>query len=142
MSRSRTLWAFAALVAAGSALGTLIRAAIELAFPHASDQWPWATFWINLVGSFLLGALLETLSRSGDDAGWRRRLRLGLGTGVLGGFTTYSTFVLEIDQLARAGQLALGVAYAFGSIVLGVIAAGLGVAAASMRPTARQDTPR
>lgn len=89
------------------------------------------TFWINVVGSVVLGALLEALSRAGDNSGWRRAVRLGVGTGVVGGFTTYSTFVLEIDQLARAGALPLAAAYALISVIVGLAAAAAGMAAVS-----------
>lgn len=123
----RSVLGFAALVACGSTVGTLMRAVLELAFPHGAGEWPWATFWINLAGSLILGALLEALALAGPDSGWRRVVRLGAGTGILGGFTTYSTYVLEIDVLARSGHAALGAAYALVSVVLGVAAAGLGV---------------
>nr|WP_281363960.1 CrcB family protein [Microbacterium immunditiarum] len=119
------------LVAAGATVGTLLRASIELAFPHPPGEWPWATFVINVVGSFALGALIEALALSGPDTGRRRMLRLGVGTGMIGGFTTYSTFVVEIDQLASAGQVALAVAYALVSVVLGVVAAAIGAGAAA-----------
>lgn len=120
--------ALAVLVAAGATIGTAIRAVVELAYPAQSGQWPWATFWINLVGSALLGILLEILARAGDDTGWRQRARLGVGTGVIGGFTTYSTYVVEIDQLARAGHPILAASYALISVVAGVLAAAAGVA--------------
>ena len=117
----------ALLVAAGAAIGTAIRATLELAYPAQPGEWPWATFLINIAGSLLLGILLESLARSGDDTGWRQTARLALGTGVLGGFTTYSTFTIEIDQLARSGHLILGASYALVSVVAGVVAAGAGV---------------
>lgn len=59
---------------------------------------------INMVGSFILGVLLESHAHI---TGWRKAVRLGCGTGMLGGFTTYSTFVLEIEKMAGAGALAL-----------------------------------
>lgn len=127
----RRIAGFALLVAAGATLGTLLRASIESAFPPAAGEWPWATFTINIVGSFALGALVETLGRSGPDTGWRRMLRLGLGTGLIGGFTTYSTFVLEIDQLAGDGHGLTAAAYALVSVVLGVLAAAAGTGAAA-----------
>lgn len=117
----------AGLVAVGGAVGTSARAGLETAFAPGAGSWPWTTFAINLVGSFLLGALLERLARSGPDDGWRRRVRVLVGTGVLGGFTTYSTFALEVDRLVDAGHAGLGVAYALGSVVLGVVAAGGGI---------------
>lgn len=124
---NRRLVGLALLVAAGAAVGTAIRATLEEVFPAQPGQWPQTTFLINITGSLLLGILLESLALSGDDIGWRQRLRLTAGTGVLGGFTTYSSFVVEIDQLARSGHLLIGASYALISIVLGVVAAGAGV---------------
>ena len=115
------------LIFVGAALGTSMRDVIERAFPTPPGGWPWATFGINLVGSLVLGALLQTLARTGDDVGWRRAARLGCGTGVLGGFTTYSTFVLEIDTLADAGFTMRGAAYGLMSVLLGLVAAGAGI---------------
>lgn len=126
----RVLLARAGLVAVGGAVGTTARAALENAAPAAPGAWPWTTFVINLVGSIALGALLETLVRSGPDEGWRRRVRLGCGTGVLGGFTTYSTFVLEVQRLLAGGDVRTGVSYALVSLVLGIGGAVLGIAAA------------
>lgn len=127
-SRAARLAGFALLVAVGSSLGTLARASIELAVPTPPGAWPWATFGINLVGSLLLGLLLEVLSRTGEDRGWRRTVRLGVGTGVIGGFTTYSTLIVEIDQLVRFGGGAVAASYALTSILLGLVAAGAGMA--------------
>ena len=125
-----SLLVLAALVAAGGAVGTAVRALLEHAWPATPGGWPWTTFAINLVGSFALGALLETLARSGPDAGRRRVARLVVGTGVLGGFTTYSTFVVEVERRLSGGFVATGVAYALTSVVLGLVAAWLGVVAA------------
>ena len=121
----------ALLVAAGATVGTLLRASIELAFPHSPGEWPWATFAINVVGSLALGALIEALALRGPDTGRRRMLRLGAGTGVIGGFTTYSTFVVEIDRLATAGAVSVALVYALASVVLGVVAAAVGAGVAA-----------
>jgi len=121
----------ALLVAAGATAGTLLRASIELAFPHSPGEWPWATFAINVVGSLALGALIEALALRGPDTGRRRMLRLGAGTGVIGGFTTYSTFVVEIDRLATAGAVWVALVYALASVVLGVVAAAVGAGVAA-----------
>jgi len=121
----------ALLVAAGATAGTLLRASIELAFPHSPGEWPWATFAINVVGSLALGALIEALALRGPDTGRRRMLRLGAGTGVIGGFTTYSTFVVEIDRLATAGAVSVALVYALASVVLGVVAAAVGAGVAA-----------
>lgn len=124
------LLALAGLVAVGGALGTTLRALLEHTWPAAPGGWPWTTFAINLVGSFVLGALLETLVRSGPDEGRRRLVRLGVGTGVLGGFTTYSTFVVEVERRLSGGFVVTGLAYALVSVALGLVAAWLGVVAA------------
>ncbi|WP_069387158.1 fluoride efflux transporter FluC [Cellulosimicrobium cellulans] len=129
--RRPSLLALAGLVALGGALGTTARAVLEHAWPPPAGGWPWTTFAINVAGSFLLGVLLEALRRAGPDAGWRRAVRLGCGTGVLGGFTTYSTFAVEVERLAAGGDLGLGAAYAVGSVVLGIVAAVGGIVAAS-----------
>lgn len=115
------------LVLVGGALGTFVRYAIEHAFPVGPGAWPWATFVINLCGALVLGALLEGLLRTGPDEGWRRLVRVGVGTGVLGGFTTYSTFAVEADLLVRDGHALLAAGYALGSVVLGATAAVLGM---------------
>lgn len=119
------------LVAAGGAVGTAARAHLEATFAPPPGGLPWITLTINLVGSFALGLLLELLLHAGPDRGWRKAVRLGCGTGVIGGFTTYSTFVLEIDQLTRDGHLAVAASYALVSVLAGLVAAGAGVLAAS-----------
>lgn len=107
----------------GGTVGAGIRVWLEGAFAAGPTSWPWVTMWINLGGSFLLGLLQESLLRTGADGGWRRKARMGLGTGLLGGFTTYSAFVIEIDTLARDGAAWLGLAYAVGSVVMGLACA-------------------
>ncbi len=120
--RSRVL----GLVFLGGTFGTALRAALEGVAPASAHAIPWATLVINVVGSFALGLLLEVLVRTGIDSGWRRSVRLGLGTGVLGGFTTYSTFAVEtVERLTLEAHL-IGLAYAAISVVLGVAAAAVG----------------
>ena len=109
--------------------GTALRYYIEKLLPHDGASWPWATFLINLSGAFVLGCLLEGLSRLGEDSGWRLRARLCAGTGFCGAFTTYSTFALEIVLLGRHGYLGTAVSYGLLSVVGGVITAWLGMAA-------------
>ena len=116
------------LIVVGGAVGTAARAALEQAFPASPAGVPWVTLIINVAGSFLLGVLLDALARTGPDEGRRRAVRLTLGTGVLGGFTTYSTFMLETVDRLRDGHAALAVAYLVGSIALGLAAAGAGIA--------------
>ncbi|HEY0186208.1 MAG TPA: CrcB family protein [Cellulomonas sp.] len=116
-----------ALVLVGGALGTTARALLESAYGADPGRWPWTTWAINITGSFALGLLTATLSHlpGSRQAG---RLRWSLGTGLIGGFTTYSTFVLEVHQLAIGGHLALATGYLLASLVLGVAAAAAGAA--------------
>ncbi|SIR95575.1 CrcB protein [Williamsia sterculiae] len=119
-----------AAVALGGLVGTYLRYVVEEAIPHDPDGWPWGTFVINIVGAVVLGALLETLSRLGPDVGWRQRVRLVAGTGACGAFTTYSTLALEASLLTRGGHVATAVAYLAASLVLGVVAAWVGIVTA------------
>ncbi|WP_245566812.1 fluoride efflux transporter FluC [Jonesia quinghaiensis] len=119
-----------ACIIAGGALGTTARHLIETRWGAAPGEFPWATFSINITGSFLLGVLLTVLSLAGPDTGLRRTVRVTVGTGVLGGFTTYSTFILEANTLARGGELGLAAMYTASSVALGICAATLGFLAA------------
>lgn len=121
-----------AAVAVGGILGALARASISIAAPHTDPvAWPWATFVTNLLGCFVLGVVLDWVdSRHGS---WLvlhpRRARLArplLASGVLGGFTTFSTFSVEAVGMARWGNASGAAAYAVSSVVLGVALVALG----------------
>lgn len=114
------------LIGAGGTVGTGLRAVIEEAFAAGPGEWPRATFAANVSGALVLGFLLEFLIRTGPDSGWRRRVRLTLGTGVLGGYTTYSTFAVEVTRLSTNPPHLLGAAYAAATVVLGVLGAAAG----------------
>ncbi|MGT2425165.1 fluoride efflux transporter FluC [Amnibacterium kyonggiense] len=88
---------------------------------------PVAILVINVVGAFVLGALLEALARRGPDEGRRRVVRLAVGTGFCGGFTTYSTLAVATADLLRAGAAPVALGYAIGSVLLGAVAAWAGV---------------
>ena len=115
------------LVLLGGGLGTFLRYLAEEVAPTPTGAWPWTTFWINVAGSFVLGALVAGLARGGPDQGWRRGVRLSVGTGICGGFTTYSTFIVEIDTLLRGGWVATALGYALVSVVVGIAAALTGM---------------
>lgn len=118
------------LVLAGGAAGTTVRWELGRLHPVAAGTFPWTTFWINVTGALLLGLLLESLARSGADGGWRRALRVGIGTGVMGGYTTYSTFMVESDLLIRGGHTGLALVYVVGSVAAGALGAFAGILAA------------
>jgi CrcB protein len=94
--------------------------------------WPWATFAVNLSGSLALGLLYGLTSRwsanCGTAPGTVAKWRLFLGTGLLGGFTTYSAFSLEAVELSLAGATSQAWAYVGASLVGGVACAALGLA--------------
>ena len=123
--RTPSVPACLALVAAGGCAGTLVRAALERAWPASPGHLPVTTLALNVVGALALGLLLGALGEG------RPRLRLALGTGVLGGLTTHSTFILESHRLLTpggdGGHPVLGTAYLVGSMVAGLVAAGLGL---------------
>ena len=134
--RAPSVAASLALVAAGGCAGTLVRAALERAWPASPGHLPVTTLALNIVGALALGLLLGVL---GEE---RPRLRLALGTGVLGGLTTHSTFILESHRLLTSGgdggHPVLGAAYLVGSMVAGLVAAGLGLwLAGRLRRTGR-----
>jgi CrcB protein len=118
------------LVAAGGAVGTLARYALTTAIP-APGGWPVPTLGENLIGSFLLGLLLETLIRAGDETPRRRLIRLGAGTGVLGGFTTFSTFALEVEHLLASGAPGTALGYFAASLVGGFLTCLAGITLAA-----------
>ncbi len=128
-----------ASVAAGGALGSLARYGLSHAV-HPRGGVPLGTLTENLVGAFLLGLLLQWLLSRGHETHRRRWLRLTLGTGVLGGFTTYSAFALELRGLLADGRFGVAAGYALVSVVGGVLACLGGVmlaGAAARRGTAR-----
>ncbi len=122
-----------ATVAVGGGLGSLARYALSQTVPTRAG-WPVGTLAENLVGAFLLGLLLQGLLRRGHETPRRRWARLTLGTGALGGFTTYSAFALEVHGLLADGRTGLAAGYALASVVGGTIACFGGVALAGLLP--------
>lgn len=119
-----------ALTFLGGTFGTAAREAISIALPPVNGV-PYTIFAINVVGAFLLGVLLDALVRMGPDHGPRRGARLLLGTGFLGGFTTYSTFATGSALLITTGALGTAVAYALGTVLIGAAASWAGIAVAA-----------
>lgn len=115
-----------ALVGLGGATGTLLRWGVGHVLPSQHGL-PWATVLVNLVGSFALGFLLDVLLRRGPESVADRDLRLLLGTGFLGGFTTFSTFAMDLTAMLTDGRVDTALVYAGLSLFGGTLAAGLGV---------------
>jgi fluoride exporter len=114
------------LAALGGALGALARWGIASALPSSPTSWPWATLLVNLTGCLLLGILFAVLAARFPDADWPRPL---LAVGVLGGYTTYSAFAVEVVRLAESGALLPAGAYVVVSVVGGVAAVAAGTVA-------------
>lgn len=141
MSPNRPLhlrWTAIGQVVLGGAVGTLLRYLLSLSIPAVNGV-PLGIFVINVTGAFALGWLLEALSRGGPDEGGRRMARLLLGTGVLGGYTTYSTFAVDTDGLLLASQFGLSALYGLATVLVGAAAsvAGIAVGAAVSRRRSR-----
>ena len=140
VSRSLTrprVWDVTLTIAAGGALGALARYAVSIAWPHAPGTFPWATFAINVVGCLLIGSLMAVLAEVGRP---HRLVRPFLGVGVLGGFTTFSTYTVDVERLISAGHPALALADLLGTLAAALLAVQLGIVAA--RLLARPWTPR
>lgn len=111
---------------AGGALGALGRYWVSgWVQQWAGSSFPWGTVGVNLIGSFLLGFVIQ----ASLIGGWTGELRLLVAVGFLGAFTTFSTFAFEALELLRAGQGAEALAYVGLNLVLGVLLVALGMAA-------------
>ncbi len=120
-----------AAVAAGGALGAPARYAIARALPTASGSFPWATFWTNVSGAFVLGLVLVFLLERFRPS---RYLRAFLGTGVCGAYTTFSTFSVETDLLVRDHHYLTASVYVGASLVVGLSAVYIGMLLARLLP--------
>ncbi|WP_348535895.1 CrcB family protein [Kocuria sp. JC486] len=114
------------VVVLGGFLGAACRGLVSTGLQGEVGGWPLATLLVNLAGAFGLGVLLEALAAAGPEGPRRRLLRLGLGTGFFGGFTTYSGFALDLVQLAASGRVPVLVGYVLVTLGLGLLSAHLG----------------
>jgi fluoride exporter len=122
-------------VAAGGALGAPARYELSARVHVASGSFPWPTFWINVSGSFLLGLLLTFVVERWPPT---RYVRPFLAIGVLGAYTTFSTYSVETELLLRDGRVALGLVYALGSLAAGGAAVYFGIVAGRLWPSSRR----
>jgi CrcB protein len=106
-------------VMAGGALGSALRYCAARALPVVGSGWPWPTFAVNIIGGFAMGLLATWLLKVGDNG---EPIRLLLGVGLLGGFTTFSAFSLEMAMMVERGQMMLAASYAFASVLLALVA--------------------
>ncbi|SNS37475.1 fluoride efflux transporter CrcB [Actinomadura mexicana] len=134
-------WGVLAAIAAGGALGALARYGLGTAFPHRAGEFPWAVFWVNVSGCLLIGVLMVLITET-----WRahRLVRPFLGVGVLGGFTTFSTYVVDVQEMVDHGAPLVGLAYLAGTLAAALTAVYAGVRATRLlaRPGRREAVAR
>lgn len=118
-----------AVIALGGALGALARYGITRWIHVAKDTFPWATFWTNISGAFVLGLFLTVVIERFPA---RRYPRPFFAIGFLGAFTTFSTMAVETVTLVKDGHALLGIAYLCVSIVAGLLVAYAGIVAGRM----------
>lgn len=120
-------------VALGGAAGSVLRYHAgrwvgDLAGP--GNAFPWGTLAVNIAGSLMMGVLVGWLARGTLAAGTAESLRLAIGVGLLGGFTTFSAFSAELVTMLHRGQAGLAAGYVAASLIAGAAAVVIGLVAA------------
>lgn len=127
-----------AATAVGGGLGALARYGLSRALTTGHGEFPWATFVTNVLGCLLIGVLMVLITER-----WtvHRLARPFLGVGVLGGFTTFSTYAVETRGLLQPGTVGLAFAYLAGTFVCAMLAvvAGVSITRAVVRGTAARE---
>jgi CrcB protein len=123
-------------VAIGGAVGAPLRYEIGRWFPVTAGRFPVTTLCVNVSGAFVLGALLTVLVERVRPT---RHLRALAGTGVLGAFTTFSTFAVEATTLGKDGHVPTALVYVVASLGLGLVAAAAGVTCGRLGRRARTE---
>ena len=120
----RAPWAVLGVISCGGALGALARYGLSVAWPHHAGRFPWATFVTNVSGCLLIGVLMVLVV---EAAAAHRLLRPFLGVGVLGGYTTFSTYTVDIQQLVAAGAARTALLYLAGTLLAALAAVYAGI---------------
>ena len=108
-----------AAVSAGGVVGALARYTLATAWPHPPHGFPWSTFVINVTGCFLIGILMVIVT---EVVTHKPLLRPFLGVGVLGGYTTFSTYVVDIQRAANEGAPWTALAYLAATLTAALLA--------------------
>lgn len=119
-------WRVPAVVALGGGIGSELRYLVENAVPVPAHGFPWGTLIVNVTGSLVLGLLMVYILEVWPP---RRYLRPFVCVGIIGGYTTFSTFVTEVRDLAAYGLWSRADAYALTSLVAGLVAVWCGIVA-------------
>ncbi|MEV4256676.1 CrcB family protein [Spirillospora sp. NPDC049652] len=120
----RAPWTTLGAISVGGMLGALARYGLSTAFPHGPGGFPWATFWTNVSGCLLIGALMVVITEAIRP---HPLLRPFLGVGVLGGFTTFSTAMVDVHQAAGHDAPGTALAYLAATLVSALAAVWTGV---------------
>lgn len=120
-------WDVVLTIAVGGALGAMARYGVAATWPHAPGTFPWATFGVNVLGCLLIGSLMVVLTEIGGRP--HPLTRPFLGVGLLGGFTTFSTYAVETERLVAGGDPQLALLYLFGTLAAALLAVQVGVVA-------------
>jgi len=130
----RAPWAVLGVIAAGGATGSMARYGLTVVVPARPGAFPWATFAINVTGCLLIGVLMVLIAEV-----WaaHRLLRPFLGTGLLGGFTTFSTYTVDVQQLVAAGAARIALAYLAGTLAAALVAVYGGITATRLATRTR-----
>lgn len=115
-----------AVVALGGAVGATARYAASLWWPVGPGGFPWATFWTNVIGCAVIGVFMVVIT---EVRAAHRLVRPFFGTGVLGGFTTFSTYAVDIQKLLDGGHARVGLAYLAATLTAALTAVWLAAAA-------------
>jgi fluoride exporter len=131
VARPRLLvqWDVLVVIAVGGALGSLARWGVGELVPWDGEGFPWATFVENVSGAFALGVVMALLL---DVWPPRRYVRPFVGVGLLGGYTTFSTYMLEALELLAGDRMPLALAYLGGTLVTGLLAVWAGIVLARL----------
>lgn len=121
----RAPWPVLGVIAAGGAIGTVARYALLSAFPHPAAGFGWAAFAINVSGCLLIGVLMVLVTEARQA---HRLVRPFLGTGVLGGFTSFSTYVADTQHALLAAAPRVALLYTAGTALSALAAAWAGIA--------------
>ena len=114
------------LVFVGGGLGAVARYGVGLAVGRAGlTGWPYATLSVNVVGGLLMGVLAGVLAHRGGEGA--EQWRAALGVGVLGGFTTFSSFSLDTISMLERGEVGPAILYVLVSVLAGLAALYLGL---------------
>ncbi|MGC5050976.1 fluoride efflux transporter CrcB [Micromonospora sp. DT48] len=113
-----------AVIAVGGMIGAVVRHGLATAFPPSPHGFPWATFAVNVSGCLLIGVLMVLITEAWTAP---RLVRPFLGVGVLGGYTTFSTYAVEVQQAVAAGAARTGLLYLAGTLVAALAAVWSGM---------------